>query len=434
MARVLATSPTETVAARAAIWTLTVLTVLNLLNYIDRYVVSGVLSLLERDPIFRGRSDAELGAFQTWFLYVYMCVSPLAGALGQRVPRKFLVAAGVAVWSAATIASGLVTSYGEMVLARAATGFGEAGYATVAPAILSDLFARERRNRILSLFYLATPVGVALGYIVGGTVGGRYGWRPAFFVAGVPGMALALAALFTVEPQRGVQDEPHAMARVPLFDGLRLLLHREYVLITAGTTMMVFGVGGLAFWMPRFLHDVRGMSVGGAGGVFGVVTVVAGIAGTALGRSLGDAWERRGRGGYLKLSGLGLLVSAPFALVTPFISHLPTAFALAFLAELFVFVNTGPLNTALVNAAPPEVRELGVGLNVLAIHLLGDAISPPLLGALRDGLVRHEVAPGPAASLAVAATALPLVGGGLLLLRAARPPSSRQNATASRRP
>ena len=401
-------------------WTLTVLTVLNFLNYVDRYVIAAVLALMKRDPIFAGVSDAQLGALQTAFLGVYMIVSPLAGLLGRRVPRKFLVAAGVGIWSLATVASGLSRSFDELLITRALIGFGEAGYATVAPAILSDLFARERRNRVLSIFYLATPVGSAMGFLVGGLVAQRAGWRPAFFVAGAPGLLFAAMALFIVEPKRGAHDAAPA-TRSSLGEGLRSLANRDFMIVTAGSTLMVFAVGGIAFWMPTFLQEVRHMSPGGANGAFGGIAVAAGILGTVGGGYAGDAWQRRDPAGYLKLSGYSLLVAAPFALAAPFVAWLPLSFALIFLAELFIFVNTGPLNTALVNACPAEVRELGVGLNVLAIHLLGDALSPPLLGALVDGLKQQGVAPDLAASMAVAATAVPLVGAALVLLHGARP-------------
>ena len=177
-------------------------------------------------------------------------------------------------------------------------------------------------------------------------------------------------------------------------------------------TLMVFAVGGLAFWMPSYFQEVRKMSAEEAGLYFGGISVVAGILGTLGGQLIGDSWEKRAPGGgYLRLSGLGLLAAAPFALATPFIGSLPLCLLFVFIAELLIFLNTGPLNTALVNAAPPGVRELAVGLNVLMIHLLGDAISPPLLGALADSLKRHGHSPDMAASVAVAATALPLSGG-----------------------
>src|SRR5262249_53585386 len=199
---------TVPVAARAAVYALVVLTILNFVNYVDRYVLAAVLKPLHQDPAFRAVSDAQLGLLQTSFLVVYMIFSPIGGALGQRIKRKYIVAAGVGIWSLATLCSGAARRYGELLAARALIGFGAARYRAVAPALISDLFARDRRARMLSVFYVATPVGSALGFVLGGFVAQHWDWRHAFWVAGVPGLAFALLALFMAEPIRGVQDEP----------------------------------------------------------------------------------------------------------------------------------------------------------------------------------------------------------------------------------
>jgi MFS family permease len=407
------------IARGAAVWTLVVLTFLNFVNYVDRYVLAAVLESMKLDPVFAGYSDAELGLFATAFMITYMIAAPPAGVLGRKVRRKYLVAVGVLIWSAATIGSGLAHSYNQMLTARAFIGFGEAGYATVAPAILSDLFDKRARGRILSVFYLATPVGSALGFILGGVVASKWGWRPAFFVAGVPGIVFAILALFTVDPPRGAHDEDRP-ERPPFWTAIRDLMRGEYISITVGGALMTFSVGGLGFWVPTWLQEARGMSKAAAPFAFGVVAVVAGTIGTFTGGFLGDAWQRRNKGGYLLLSGLGLLVAAPFALFSPFLASLPLAFGMLFLAELFVFLNTGPLNTALVNSVNPEVRELGVGLNILCIHLFGDAFSPPILGAISDRLKAGGMPADRAGAWAIAATAVPLFFGGLVLLRQAR--------------
>jgi predicted MFS family arabinose efflux permease len=408
------------IAPSVARATLVLLTALNFLNYVDRYVLAAVLEKIKLDPAFAGVSDAQLGLLQTAFLVVYMIASPASGALGHRVPRKYLVTVGVGLWSLATVASGLARNYHELALARAMIGFGEAGYATVAPAILSDLYARDRRARVLSIFYIATPVGSALGFVIGGAVADASTWRHAFYVAGGPGLALALLALLMPEPTRGAQDAPTEPAgrRARSFgrEVLALAENRAFLRVSAATTLMTFSVGGLAFWMPTYFQEVRHLAAGPANLYFGGIAVVSGIIGTFAGGFLGEAWARRNPRGLLLLSGTGLVASAPFAFAAPFAPGLGACLLLGFIAQLFVFLNTGPLNTELVNAAPPEVREVAVGLNVLVIHLLGDAISPPLLGKLATVL---EAAGSPrelALGGAVAATSVPLLFAGLVLL------------------
>jgi predicted MFS family arabinose efflux permease len=403
--------------ARSATWALTVLTLLNFLNYVDRFVLSAVIKPMHADPAFRMVSEEQIGYLQTAFLVVYMLMSPVGGALGNRIKRKYIAAGGVFVWTLATLASGLAQSYGSMLAARAMIGFGEAGYAAVAPAIISDLFSEERRARMLAVFYTATPVGSALGFVVGGFIAERWGWRHAFWAASAPGFVLSFVTLFIVEPPRAVSGQ-HG----PGFfrDALTLLRNPRWLVVTGGAALMTYTIGGLGFWAPTYFQEARGLSLEAANTQFGTLTIVAGIIGTAVGGVLGDRWYARDRGAYLLLSGGGVLAAAPFLLAAPFVANLPAAFALFFVAELFIFLNTGPLNAALINSAEPRLREIAVGLNVTFIHLFGDAASPPLLGRLTDVLTARGHTVAAARGVAVASAAGPLVVGGILLLLGAR--------------
>ena len=161
------------------------------------------------------------GLLQSAFILSYALVSPLAGWLGDRFARLKLAAAGVLVWSVATIASGLAPTYAALLFARTVIGVGEASYAVVTPSLLSDLYAPERRARVFAIFYAALPVGTALGYALGGTVGGTFGWRAAFFVAGIPGAVLALVLLGLAEPKRGATDPPGTAPATPQRSVLR---------------------------------------------------------------------------------------------------------------------------------------------------------------------------------------------------------------------
>lgn len=191
---------------------LAVLTGLNGLNYVDRYVGAATLPLILASLSL---SDASGGLLQSAFIITYSLVCPVVGWMGDRSNRVRLAAAGVFVWSAATVASGLAPTYLALLLARAVVGVGEASYAVVTPSLLSDCYPADRRARVLGIFYAAIPVGTALGYILGGLVGERQGWRHAFFIAGAPGLALALLLLAIREPVRGAYDRPGAQARTP---------------------------------------------------------------------------------------------------------------------------------------------------------------------------------------------------------------------------
>lgn len=361
-----------------------VLTAINLLNYLDRYVVSGALELIKLEF---GRSDEQLGVLTSSFLVVYSIAAPFTGFLGDRFPRKWFIGGGVLLWSAATIASGLSQTFEQLLVARALIGIGEAGYAAMAPSFISDLFDAKRRGQVLSFFYAALPVGIAIGYAVGGAVGQAHGWRAAFFVAGAPGILLGISALLLREPRRGAMDPALAVdvpRPSPKEIGLTLLRTRSYVVNTLGTTAMTFAMGGLGAWMPAYLHRARGLDTAQAGVWFGGVLVVAGFVGTLVGGKLGDWIQSRNKGGYFLSSGIGLALGVPGALAGVLLED-PTLYWVGiFVALFFLFFNTGPLNAALVNVVPASMRASAVAVNVLIIHMLGDALSPWLIGRLSD--------------------------------------------------
>src|SRR6202167_1581190 len=189
-----------------------VLAVINLLSYLDRYIVAAVAESLKQAGM--GLTDADLGTLMSAFLIVYTVVAPIFGALGDRNSRPRLIALGVGIWSFATALSGFAVNYLTLLAARAAVGVGEASYVTIAPSLLSDYFPLRQRGRVMAIFFCAIPVGSALGYVVGGLVDKHYGWRAAFFVAGVPGLVLAALCLLLRDPPRAIKDRAAGDAKV----------------------------------------------------------------------------------------------------------------------------------------------------------------------------------------------------------------------------
>src|SRR5215470_1603699 len=284
---------------------LAALTGLNALNYLDRYVGAATLPLMLASLNI---SDAAGGLLQSAFILTYAIVCPFIGWAGDRSPRMRLAAAGVFVWSAATVASGLAPSYAVLLAARAIVGVGEASYAVVTPSLLSDCYPPERRARVLGIFYAAIPVGSALGYVVGGLVGEHVGWREAFFVAGAPGVVLAFVLLMLREPRRGAA----AVAATPLSlsASLRALVaRRSWMANTVAQVIYTFAMGGLATWMPTYFVRERGLPLATAASTFGLLLVVAGFLGTLLGGRLSDRLARRVPGAHFVLSGWSLVGS-----------------------------------------------------------------------------------------------------------------------------
>jgi predicted MFS family arabinose efflux permease len=373
-------SNSRTALPASAAWTaLALLTALNLLNYTDRYVLAGVQPLVQR--AFHV-NDERIGALTFAFFITYMLAAPLTGWLGDRFPRKPLIIAGALLWSVLTLSTALVHTYGELYWRHALVGIGEASFCIYAPAMLSDYWPAEQRNRILTLFYLSLPVGAALGYMLGGTLGQAYGWRMPFYVTAAPGLLVVLLAwIFLREPARGASEPLAVKPNRKTLTGLAR--NPAYWTATFGMAMMVFSLGGISVWMPTFLYRHGGYSLAGASQILGAITVVDGIAGTWLGGWLAQRWLRRNKAALYLLSAWSVLLAAPFALLTFYGPRAAMVPCLA-IAEFMLFLNTGPLNAAIVNSVDAPIRSTAIAIELFVIHALGDAPSPRIIGWVSD--------------------------------------------------
>jgi MFS family permease len=365
---------------RRATYTLAVLTFINLFNYIDRWVVAAVVEPVKRDL---GLSDTQMGFIAASFIVVYMLVSPLFGILGDRKARPPLIAIGVAIWSLATGLAGFARGFWTLFVARSVVGVGEAAYGTIAPALLADQFPYERRGRIMSVFFSAIPIGSAAGYVLGGLADQHFGWRAAFWLVGFPGLLLALLILTVKDPPRG-QHDGGAAGFSPSGAPLKLIANVPYILSVLGYAAYTFALGGLGFWMPAFLERERGMSRADATVTFGAIVIVTGFLGTFIGGFLGDRFLKRTRQSYLWVSGLATLIAAPLTFIGLWSQSKPVYLTAIVLAEVLIFMCTGPINSAIVNAVSPLERATAVGFSVLVMHFLGDIPSPPLIGWISD--------------------------------------------------
>lgn len=450
------------VAPRAGL-ALALLLGINLFNYIDRQVLSAVLPKLELDAdIFRPDDPwlkFKLGWLTTAFLVSYMVMSPLFGRLADTRSRWLLVGIGVILWSLASGGSGLAIGFVALLLTRCLVGVGEAAYGPVAPAMLSDLYPERSRGRIMAWFYMAIPVGSALGFVIGGLVADTaWGWRGAFQVVVLPGLILGGLCFLMKEPPRPKQEAKQKSE--PWGKVLKELRGiRSFVYCCAGMTCTTFVLGGVAAWAPYYIFEREArfritpdavgklaelkatdgtpvirpaiiaqlrplisadiltsselktklaesqlskeeqkqyrsqifeavtapdsITLGKIGLLFGGIVVVAGLASTLFGGWLGDRLRDHTRGSYFKVCGYGALIAFP-----PFVAMLfvpfPYAWGCVFVAVFFLFINTGPANAILANVTRHHIRATAFAINILIIHALGDAISPPLIGLVGD--------------------------------------------------
>lgn len=431
----------------SARWALVLLLMINLFNYIDRYVLAAVLPAIQKEffPPVNGvvpeGANTKMGLLATAFLVTYMVAAPVFGFLADRWPRWTIVGLGVIVWSVASGLSGIATAFGVLLMMRIFVGIGEAAYGPTAPTIISDLFPVEKRGGVLAWFYVAIPVGSALGYILGGLMLQVHSWHWAFIVTLPPGIVLGVLCFMMREPRRGGVaavggrgDNPRAPgATVPelhaatvsppggvgggiggvraedlnapdaalrgtrprVQDYLSLLKIPSYVYCTIGMTALTFAIGGISYWMPTYILDrvatpavladekQKAELLSSLNTTFGAIVVVTGLSGTLIGGYLADRLRTKIRGAYFVMSGMAMLLSFPLfvaALYTPF----PAAWVLLGASMFFLFLNTGPGNTILANVTRPSIRATAFAMNIFIIHALGDAISPAIIGYMRD--------------------------------------------------
>lgn len=349
----------------------------------DRTLIAPLGSLVQGEM---GLSDKAFGFLGTAFFLVYLVTSPIFGYLGDRWGHVRLMGWGAVLWSLATSLTFWVRSYPALVLARGAVGVGEASFGALSPAYLADIIPLKRRGRAMSWFYMALPVGSALAYLVGALIGGRWGWRPAFLLAGLP--ALAMAALIWrlpgTNPGAVIQPPPPPITARPWEAMWSLWQIPTMRWVSLGFGMSTFTLGGLAFWMPQYLETYKGLSLAQANLLlFGAVTVAGGL-GTLVGGYLGDRLLTRTLNAPLWVSGLGIILALPLAALA-FFSPVPAIYMSALTAAVFLlFLNPGILTAVVVSVAGAQRRAQASALNIVIIHLVGDVPSPFLIGWIAD--------------------------------------------------
>ena len=361
---------------------LAALTGLNLLDYLDRQLLAAVLTPLKAEL---GFSDEQLGTLQSAFMLGYFLTAPLFGYLGDRWPRRWLIAAGVLVWSLGTLLTGYGSSLGMLLCFRLLVGFGEASFGTISPGLIADLFPPARRNTAISIFYVAIPVGSALGFIIGSTIAAHYGWRAAFLWAGYPGVLLAFGLQFLPEPPRGATDPTVA---APVAGGWRayadLLKFHDYRLVVAGYAAQTFAMGGFVLWAPTFLHRVHQIEFARAGQFFGAALVVTGLIATLTGGLLATRWQRRTPAGYAWVLATSAILVVPAGFGAFLLPGTYAALGAMVVAMFLLFVPTGPLNTLILETVPARMRASAMAASIFGIHFFGDLWSPKIVGMISD--------------------------------------------------
>ncbi len=377
---------------RYAWYVLAVMFAINFLNYLDRYILPAAASSVQAEFHL---TDSQLGGLASAFLVVYSLAVIPVGFWSDRGVRKNVIAACVAVWSVGTLFTGLARSYVQLVITRGVLGIGEAGYFPAGTALMADYFPKERRSRASALWSAGTVFGIAAGYIGGGIVAERYGWRYAFYGTAIPGLILAVLAFGIREPLRGEAeatgpriDAAHAHdANLRSF--LQILMIPSFRAAAISQVILFAVLAVLATYLPIYMQRRYGLSVARSATYGGGVIIAGGLFGTLLGGWLGDWRARTQPAGYLQLPAVSFVAGAVLLFTTLQAPSVTAFIPLALLTAIALYVYTAPYTALMQNVVVPTLRASAVTLSLFMAHLLGDSWSSLAVGVISDQLGRN---------------------------------------------
>jgi MFS family permease len=362
---------------------------INFLNYMDRYVGAAASPLIQKEFHL---SDSQVGLLGSAFLLVYAVAAVPFGFWADRGVRKTVVAAGVAIWSLATLFTGFARTFPQLFVSRAVLGIGEAGYYPAGTSLLSDYFPKEQRGRTMSIWGVGSTFGIAVGFAGGGYIAEKFGWRSAFFFAAAPGIVFALLAFGLREPLRGSAEKVgravekiHDASLRNFIDLLRIRTLRATIL---SQTLLYFVLASNAFWLPILLTRRFNLSVGKAGLLAGVVLVAGGLIGTLAGGWIADRRARNDPSAHLQVGIAGFLLGAIFitiALVAPLnVGPVPVFVPAFVVAVVCLYLYSGPFTALAQNVVSPGLRASAVTMLLFISHVLGDSHSTFDVGWISD--------------------------------------------------
>nr|XP_048304630.1 protein spinster homolog 3 isoform X2 [Myodes glareolus] len=331
-----------------------VLCYINLLNYMNWFIIPGVLLDVQK---YFNISDSRAGLLQTVFIGCLLVSAPVFGYLGDRHSRKAILCFGILLWSGAGLSSSFISyQYSWLFfLSRGVVGTGAASYSTIAPTVLGDLFVKDQRTCVLAVFYIFIPVGSGLGYVLGSLVAELTGnWRWALRIMPcLDAVALVLLILLVPDPPRGAAEKPEEVA-----------------------------VGA-----PRssWCEDIRYL---GRNLIFGALTVATGIIGVILGAEASRRYKKVNPRAEPLICASSLFAAAPCLYLALILASRTLLASYVFLAlgELLLSCNWAVVADILLSVVVPRCRGTAEALQITVAHILGDAGSPYLTGLISSVL------------------------------------------------
>lgn len=353
-------------------------------NFIDRTIIGTLAQPIKEDLRL---ADWQLGLVSGLaFALFYSVLGLVVARYADRFNRVTIISISLAVWSAMTAVCGMAQNFVQLLLARAGVGIGEAGCSPPAHSLIADSFPPEQRATALGIYSLGIPIGALFGALAGGWIAQEYGWRMAFVLVGLPGVALAVLFKLTVrEPGRGVYDERQAEEAPPYSAVLkRIFTDPGLVLLFASFGIISFaGFGLVVFAVPYLLRGFE-LSLMQAAGAYGLIHGAAAAIGTASGGFVSDAAARRNDTWRLLTPAIALIVAGPIFAIALQSSNLLVIGALAAVAVILRDLHTGPMLGALHNSVAPRMRARATAMLLVVMSLFGLGLGPLFVGWLSD--------------------------------------------------
>ena len=390
---------------RAVLSAVLVLFGINILNFYDRHLTGALVEPMRKEF---GLTDTQIGLMGSVFIWIYAVIGVPLGLVADRWSRKWLLLAGLVVWSSMTALGGLVSSFSGMLVTRLGVGIGEAVCAPTGTSWLGDLFPPDKRSRVLALFMLGVPVGAALSYFFSGPIAQAWGWRTAMVVAALPALILAPALAMLKEPERGASE---AVRRAPEQTSVWALLKIPTLWwIIASGVFLNFNMYAIGMFMPALLSRVHKMTLAESGTATGVTYLVGGVCGGILAGYLGDKIVSKRKNGRLLLAAGLTAAGAPlsyFGIIQPVGS---VGVALVFLALAYGSMNTyyGLVYSSIQDIVAPTQRGIAMAIYFMAMYLCGASFGPLLTGMVSDRMARRLMEEAGAAQMTEAFKAMGL--------------------------
>lgn len=386
----MATTPMSASGSRSVKLTLWILLTVYIFNFIDRQIVNILAEPIARDL---GLSDTQIGlmtglAFALFYTVLGIPIARFADR--SSTSRPAVIATALAVWSGMTALCGLAQNFSQLLLARIGVGVGEAGCTPPAHSLISDIVPPEKRSSALAFYSLGIPIGTLMGMVIGGILADFVGWREAFLIVGLPGVALALVVWFVLkDPRRSdaqmILRNQNQPAALPLMDALRVVMSsRAFVLLLFAGSAASFLSYGKTTWTTIFFQRTHDLTPGEVGLWFGIVGGVGGIVGTVLGGYLADRFGAKNRRHVLSAPAIGMALAVPLALLAYNSPSWPMALVLLFLPTMFNSFYYGPTYSAAQGLVPIRARAIAAATLLFFQNLIGLGLGPLFFGILSD--------------------------------------------------